>query len=199
MATVGDNQQLLIWDISNMKILAQKYLSFIPSAVKYSPDGDILIIGSVNGRLMLLDSQMQKNPHSAEDEQPFIISLEQLPFDNDQNISNTVLNIEFSSKGEMMVVSYGTLINRRQYEKDRTLRQQPKTKLLYFGVHKPVLELEVEVPVARSLALLQIHRHKKPQYVRKLCHRSISIRSRRIFHGLQQGSELPFALLSDHW
>jgi hypothetical protein len=198
MATVGDNQQLLIWDISNMKILAQKYLSFIPSAVKYSPDGDILIIGSVNGRLMLLDSQMQKNPHSAEDEQPFIISLEQLPFDNDQNISNTVLNIEFSSKGEMMVVSYGTLINRRQYEKDRTLRQQPKTKLLYFGVHKPVLELEVEVPVARSLALLQIHRHKKPQYVRKLCHRSISIRSRRIFHGLQQGSELPFALLSDH-
>ena len=97
-----------------------------------------------------------------------------------------------------MVVSYGTLINRRQYEKDRTLRQQPKTKLLYFGVHKPVLELEVEVPVARSLALLQIHRHKKPQYVRKLCHRSISIRSRRIFHGLQQGSELPFALLSDH-
>jgi WD40 repeat protein len=122
MATVGDNQQLLIWDISNMKILAQKYLSFIPSAVKYSPDGDILIIGSVNGRLMLLDSQMQKNPHSAEDEQPFIISLEQLPFDNDQNISNTVLNIEFSSKGEMMVVSYGTLINRRQYEKDRTLR-----------------------------------------------------------------------------
>jgi hypothetical protein len=198
MATVGDNQQLLIWDISNMKILAQKYLSFIPSAVKYSPDGDILIIGSVNGRLMLLDSQMQKNPHSAEDEQPFIISLEQLPFDNDQNISNTVLNIEFSSKGEMMVVSYGTLINHRQYEKDRTLRQQPKTKLLYFGVHKPVLELEVEVPVARSLALLQIHRHKKPQHVRKLCHRSISIRSRRIFHGLQQGLELPFALLSNH-
>lgn len=123
MATVGDNQQLLIWDISNMKILAQKYLSFIPSAVKYSPDGDILIIGSINGRLMLLDSQMQKNPHSAEDEQPFIISLEQLPFDNDQNISNTVLNIEFSSKGEMMVVSYGTPILNRQHEENRVVRQ----------------------------------------------------------------------------
>jgi hypothetical protein len=42
-----------------------------------------------------------------------------------------------------MVVSYGTLNNKRQYEKDRTLRQQSKTKLLYFCVYKLILELEV--------------------------------------------------------
>ena len=36
--------------------MAQKHLPFIPTAIKYSPEGDVLAVGFNNGKLILLDT-----------------------------------------------------------------------------------------------------------------------------------------------
>ena len=58
LASVGDDQQLLIWNSEANCILGQKYLKQRATCCKFSPDGDILVIGFQNGQITLIDMQV---------------------------------------------------------------------------------------------------------------------------------------------
>lgn len=61
MVSVGEDQNLNLWDLDSNQILLVKFLGVTPSAIKFSNDGDILVIGFVNGSIMVLDSKIVKN------------------------------------------------------------------------------------------------------------------------------------------
>lgn len=41
---------MCVFDIANNKLLSIEYLSKTPSAIKFSPDGDLLVIGLTSGK-----------------------------------------------------------------------------------------------------------------------------------------------------
>jgi len=52
--------------------------------------------------------QLQQNQFAGLRDKSLTMSLEELAFENDANQTNSILNIEFSCKGQVMVVSYGS-------------------------------------------------------------------------------------------
>lgn len=80
-----------------------------PTAIKFSPDGDLMIIGFSNGDLQYFDSKIHKN---SENNQPSLKMLDGETRDKSV-VGSAVIMIEFSAKGEMLAVSYD---NARQKE-----------------------------------------------------------------------------------
>jgi len=63
MFTVGEDQFLCIWDIDKNILLKQvKQDNVTPTALKITPDGEILAIGFNNGMVVLQDVKMTANP-----------------------------------------------------------------------------------------------------------------------------------------
>jgi hypothetical protein len=75
MFTVGEDQNLCLWDIEKCELVTMKNLGvmlpalklsqegdLMPTAVKLSPDGDLIIIGFISGIIIALDSKMNANP-----------------------------------------------------------------------------------------------------------------------------------------
>jgi hypothetical protein len=61
MVTIGEDQIMCMFDLTLNKLIKIVYLKLTPTVVKFSPDGDILVIGFINGDLRLYDSKMKKN------------------------------------------------------------------------------------------------------------------------------------------
>jgi WD40 repeat protein len=63
MITVGEDKNLCLWDIEKNKLLNnnKKQLDDYPTCVKFSPDGDSIIVGFISGNFQILDSKIQKN------------------------------------------------------------------------------------------------------------------------------------------
>ena len=45
MISVGEDQRLMIWDTQNNSLLMVNNLGMTPSAIKFSPSGELLVIG----------------------------------------------------------------------------------------------------------------------------------------------------------
>lgn len=54
---------MCVWDITSNKLLSIEYLSKTPSAIKFSPEGDLLVIGLTSGDLVIYDSKIKKSLH----------------------------------------------------------------------------------------------------------------------------------------
>ena len=63
MVSIGEDQALTLWDIELDKQILVKHLGLTPTAIKFSTDGDLLVIGSDNGNVLILDSKITKNSH----------------------------------------------------------------------------------------------------------------------------------------
>lgn len=65
--TLGEDQNLLFWDTDasggGNRFIFSKYLGYtsIPTAMKFTKDGDFIIIGFGDGLLILLDSKIGKS------------------------------------------------------------------------------------------------------------------------------------------
>lgn len=53
MASVGEDMNLMIWNIETNKLLKKMHLGRIPTALKFSSTGDYLAIGYINGLLTI--------------------------------------------------------------------------------------------------------------------------------------------------
>lgn len=53
MASIGEDMNLMIWNIENNKLLKKMQLGIIPTALKFSSTGDYLAIGYINGWLTI--------------------------------------------------------------------------------------------------------------------------------------------------
>lgn len=71
MVTTGEDNVLYIWDTEKNQILTSKEYKFKPTAIKFSPDGNLLVIGFINGTLLILDSKIDKSIHGKLSESNF--------------------------------------------------------------------------------------------------------------------------------
>ena len=60
MASVGDDETLRFWDINKKQIVMSKNLGTQATSLAFSPDGTSLIIGLINGVLLVLESRVEK-------------------------------------------------------------------------------------------------------------------------------------------
>lgn len=45
MASIGEDQKIILWDTENNNLLMYKNLGMNPTAIKFSPDGEFLVLG----------------------------------------------------------------------------------------------------------------------------------------------------------
>ena len=58
MISVGEDKTIYLWDIEQNNILFKKNLDVIPTCCRFSPDGDLLVIGFVDGVFIIYDSKI---------------------------------------------------------------------------------------------------------------------------------------------
>ena len=63
MVSVGEDNVLYIWDTDKNQILNSREYKHKPTAIKFSPDGSLLVIGFITGTLLILDSKIDKSIH----------------------------------------------------------------------------------------------------------------------------------------
>ncbi len=70
IVTIGEDQNLIFWDADGNRFIFNKYLGYssIPTALKFSKDGDYLIVGFNDGLLIFLDSKISKSLQGKTDE-----------------------------------------------------------------------------------------------------------------------------------
>lgn len=73
VATIGDDHNLLFWDTERRRFIFSSYLGLdkettLPTAMRFSHNGDYLIIGYSDGLLIFLDSKISKSVQSKSDE-----------------------------------------------------------------------------------------------------------------------------------
>ena len=118
MVSIGDDCNLIFWEINTGESLIVKDLSNYPTCCQFSPKGDYLVVGFKNGTLMIFEPIINVTRTKK-------ISIE-IPGDpltlKDKETKNAVLNIEFSDNGDLMAVSYDNLkVNR---EEDDVLKEK---------------------------------------------------------------------------
>jgi len=81
IVTIGEDQNLLFWDTEasggGNRFIFSKYLGYtsIPTAMKFTKDGDYLIIGFSDGLLIFLDSKITKSIQGKTDDKFLMPSL----------------------------------------------------------------------------------------------------------------------------
>lgn len=58
MVTVGEDKNLLLWDIEQNLLLTKEHLDIIPTCCKFSPDGDQLVVGFIDGQFKIFESKI---------------------------------------------------------------------------------------------------------------------------------------------
>lgn len=77
MFSLGEDQNLFLWDTEKNKIITSKMLGYIafPTAMKFNKDGDILVIGFSDGLVIFLDSKIIKSNQGKNDDKYIIPTL----------------------------------------------------------------------------------------------------------------------------
>lgn len=60
MASVGNDETLMIWDIDKNETIVSKNLGTQATCLDFSPDGNYLAIGLANGVFLLLSAKIEK-------------------------------------------------------------------------------------------------------------------------------------------
>ena len=94
MASVGDDKKLYFWDYLTKKPVLNKPLSYQPTVCKFSPNGDLFVIGSINGDLDVYTPKI--TPQNTDKGNPFSIDLSNPVNIKEKETKTAVLNIEFS-------------------------------------------------------------------------------------------------------
>jgi uncharacterized protein with WD repeat len=58
MASIGEDQKIILWDTENNTLLMYKNLGMNPTAIKFSPDGEFLVLGFQTAHVVICDSKI---------------------------------------------------------------------------------------------------------------------------------------------
>ena len=129
MVSVGDDCNLIFWEIETGNPLLVRDLSNYPTCCQFSPSGHYLVVGFKNGTLMIFEPSI-----SVSRSKKVAVEITHEPVTlKDKETKNAVLNIEFSDNGDLMAVSYDNLkVNR---EEDDILREK-EGAFVYVFINK---------------------------------------------------------------
>jgi WD40 repeat protein len=104
MASVGDDETLRMWDISKHSIIVSKNLGTQATCLSFSPDGNFLAVGLINGVFLLLESKVEKLNFGTYMEEYHPPSLDVIM--SPKESKTAILNIKFSFRGDFIAISY---------------------------------------------------------------------------------------------
>lgn len=154
MVSVGEDKSLILWDIEQNKEIVREYLDIIPTCCKFSPDGDQLVVGFIDGQFKIFDSKIQRNALNTV-ENRFKKPLFEL-LQHEKNDKNTaILNIEFSPKGKAFAVSF---------DNSRQQKDQFDTKLERESSYIAIYNNQTSKHNVQGNLKLDRRQYKKDQY-----------------------------------
>lgn len=146
LLTLGEDQNLFLWDTEKNKIIASKTLGYVahPTCAKFNRDGDIIVVGFSDGLLIFLDTKIIKSNQGKNDEK-YIVPTLNLVQKHKQEKRAAVLNIEFSEGGEHLAVSFNSSHSERA-RYDPSIPNDPSFISLFVSRAK-----DKKKPVARGV------------------------------------------------
>lgn len=133
MATIGEDQNMCLFDTNENKLLQVKYLGNTPTAIRFSPDGSLLVIGFMNGDVILFDYKIDKNTYGRMGEKFELPPLTMAASLKDTDTRTPVLNIEFSPKADFLAVSYdnGRSNSSKEYDGENKEKEGSFIRIYY--------------------------------------------------------------------
>lgn len=104
LASVGDDETLRFWDLTKKQIIVSKYLGAQATSLGFSPDGSYLIVGLLNGVLLVLDAKIGRLNFGSYMEEFSLPSLDVKM--SPKEAKAAVIAIRFSYRGDFMAVSF---------------------------------------------------------------------------------------------
>jgi WD40 repeat protein len=104
MASVGDDETLRFWDINKKQLIVSKCLGTQATSLAFSPDGTFLIVGLINGVLLVLESRVEKLNFGTYMEQYTMPTLEVVM--SPKEAKAAVVTMKFSYRGDYLAVSF---------------------------------------------------------------------------------------------
>jgi WD40 repeat protein len=104
LASVGDDETLRFWDLTKKQIIVSKYLGAQAVSLAFSPDGAYLIVGLMNGVLLVLEAKIQKLNFGSFLEEFSIPSLDVKMCPKEAKAA--IIATRFSYRGDYLAVSF---------------------------------------------------------------------------------------------
>ena len=127
LASVGNDETLMFWDIAQKKSLITKNIGTQATCLDFSPDGKLCAVGLINGVFLILDSWTEKMNFNSYMEQYKLPTLDVLMCPKEAKAS--VINIKFSNEGSYLAVSYNNEYKLSEYAVIQ--EQEDENPLLY--------------------------------------------------------------------
>jgi WD40 repeat protein len=104
LASVGDDETLKFWDLTKKQMIVNRFLGAQATALAFSPDGSYLIIGLLNGVMLVLETKIGKLNFGSYMEEYVLPSLDVKM--SPKEAKAAVICIKFSYKGDYLAVSF---------------------------------------------------------------------------------------------
>ena len=104
MASVGDDETLRFWDLNKKQIIVSKYLGTQATSIQFSPDGSYLIVGLINGVMLVLEAKVEKLNFGTYMEEYSMPTLEVVM--SPKEAKAAVVCLKFSYRGDYLAVSF---------------------------------------------------------------------------------------------
>lgn len=104
LASVADDETLRFWDLSKKQIIVSKYLGAQATSLAFSPDGAYLIVGLINGVMLVLEAKIGRLNFGSYMEEYSLPSLEVKM--SPKEAKAAVICIRFSYRGDFLAVSF---------------------------------------------------------------------------------------------
>lgn len=109
MASVGDDETLRFWDMEKKQLILSKSLGTQASCLAFSPDSSFLVVGLINGVMLVLESKIEKLNFGSYLEEYTLPALEVIMSPKVSRAS--IIAIKFSYKGDFLAVSFNNEYN----------------------------------------------------------------------------------------
>lgn len=108
LASVGDDETLKFWDLTKKQMIVNRFLGAQATALAFSPDGSYLIIGLLNGVMLVLETKIGKLNFGSYMEEYVLPSLDVKM--SPKEAKSAVICIKFSYRGDYLAVSFNNEI-----------------------------------------------------------------------------------------
>lgn len=114
MASVGDDETLRFWDLDKKQLILSKSLGTQASCLTFSPDSSFLVVGLVNGVMLVLESKIEKLNFGTYMQEYTLPALEVIMSPKVSRAS--IIALKFSYKGDFLAVSFNNEYNEEQVQ-----------------------------------------------------------------------------------